>query len=512
MKDYIIHNGRKYYAMGGDNGDGDEEPQQQPPTINPNWFVSKTNKKGINNNNNFSLISTNNTVQTSKKNKSPDHGSYFFTNLDGDVDYFDNNSQKMIKIPKKKAFRNARDIIADYLEKNASDDVTPEELKTYRHNTRYDKNGETYDDDLSAKFRGLFHYYTGVYDGNEDESPDERSKAPIYLGQNATYTAVGLHHSKNKSLAIPAEQQIIRGKYPNETIKTFYRADAGDGNKIYTLEFDNGDTQDIVLDAKGNVWEFQSENNKRTENGKQQSSGNYTALVNVGQGHRNRVNSNFERVGIQPNSEGFSVTKHNAYGGRTTRYYAVGGTTGEQIPIGEVQQNDYNMIGEGGSHEENPMGGVPYGVNQDGTQNMVEEGEVSVGNNVFSDRTQMSPELCQQLGLPEGTTPAQAMQQIEQLYEQGQIGDEEFQEIQQIIFQDQEAQKQGAEGNIEQMQSEMPSEGIQPDMMQGASMPPEMMQQGAQPMQPPMQQGAPEGIQPEMVQGYGFGGRRWGCR
>jgi hypothetical protein len=166
------------------------------------------------------------------------------------------------------------------------------------------------------------------------------------------------------------------------------------------------------------------------------------------------------------------------------------------------------MIGEGGTHEQNPMGGVPYGVNQDGTQNMVEEGEVSVGNNVFSDRTQMSPELCQQLGLPEGTTPAQAMQQIEALYEQGQIGDEEFQEIQQIIFQDQETQKQGAEGNIEQMQSEMPSEGIQPNMMQGASMPHEMMQQSA----PPMQQGAPEGIQPEMVQGYGFGGHRWGCR
>lgn len=176
-----------------------------------------------------------------------------------------------------------------------------------------------------------------------------------------------------------------------------------------------------------------------------------------------------------------------------------------------MEHPDYNMIGEGGSHEQNPMGGVPYGVTQDGTQNMVEEGEVSVGNNVFSDRIQMSPKLCQQLGLPEGTSPAQAMQQIEALYEQGQIGDEEFQEIQQIIFQDQEKQKQGAEGSIEQMQqSEMPSEGIQPYMMQGASMPPETMQQGTQPMQSPMQQGTPEGIQPEMVQGgaYAYGGRR----
>lgn len=47
----------------------------------------------------------------------------------------------------------------------------------------------------------------------------------------------------------------------------------------------------------------------------------------------------------------------------------------------------------------NPQGGVPYGVNQDGSQNMVEEGEVSVGNNVFSYRIAISPELYQQLGL-----------------------------------------------------------------------------------------------------------------
>ena len=192
----------------------------------------------------------------------------------------------------------------------------------------------------------------------------------------------------------------------------------------------------------------------------------------------------------------------NALGGRTSRLYANGGEMG-QIPLGE--QEDYNMVGAGGSHEMNPQGGVPYGVNQDGTQNMVEEGEVSVGDKVFSDRTQLTPELCQQLGLPEGTSPAQAMQQIEALYEQGQIGDEEFQEIQNIIFQDQESQKQG------EMQQEMPpNEGISPDMIQGANMPqgggmpPEMMQQQGAPMTPQN-----EGIQPEMVQGYAYGGRMW---
>ena len=174
----------------------------------------------------------------------------------------------------------------------------------------------------------------------------------------------------------------------------------------------------------------------------------------------------------------------NAFGGHLNRprLYADGGAMG-MIPLGE--QEDYNAVNAGGSHEENPMGGVPYGVNQDGSQNMVEQGEVSVGDNVFSDRSALSPELCQQLGMPEGTSPAQAMQQIEQLYQQGQLSDEEYQEVQQIIFQDQEMQKQNQGSSYQQGQV-----GGDP------------MQQGVNPYQN-------EGIQPEMVEGgqqYAWGG------
>lgn len=154
-------------------------------------------------------------------------------------------------------------------------------------------------------------------------------------------------------------------------------------------------------------------------------------------------------------------------GGRTSRrLYAAGGSMG-MIPMGE--QEDYNMVGAGGSHEQNPMGGVPYGMNADGSQNMVEQGETSVGNQVYSDRSSLSPELCQQLGLPEGTSPSQAMQQIEALYEQGQISDEEYQEIQNIIFQDQEMQKQNSGASYQQGGVGGPgvpqNEGIQPDMV-----------------------------------------------
>ena len=54
-------------------------------------------------------------------------------------------------------------------------------------------------------------------------------------------------------------------------------------------------------------------------------------------------------------------------------------------PVGEVTK--YN---EGGSHEENPHGGVPIGQGKNGKMNTVEEGEASYesdeGKYIFSNR------------------------------------------------------------------------------------------------------------------------------
>lgn len=44
------------------------------------------------------------------------------------------------------------------------------------------------------------------------------------------------------------------------------------------------------------------------------------------------------------------------------------------------------LIGNGGTHEENPNEGVPMGVDQEGTPNLVEEGEVIFNDYVFSNR------------------------------------------------------------------------------------------------------------------------------
>lgn len=48
--------------------------------------------------------------------------------------------------------------------------------------------------------------------------------------------------------------------------------------------------------------------------------------------------------------------------------------------------NGVTIIGNGGTHEENPMEGVPMGIAPDGTPNLVEQGEVKFNDYVFSNR------------------------------------------------------------------------------------------------------------------------------
>lgn len=53
---------------------------------------------------------------------------------------------------------------------------------------------------------------------------------------------------------------------------------------------------------------------------------------------------------------------------------------------GGIFSNGITTIGNGGTHEENPMEGVPMGIAPDGTPNLVEQGEVKFNNYIFSNR------------------------------------------------------------------------------------------------------------------------------
>lgn len=52
--------------------------------------------------------------------------------------------------------------------------------------------------------------------------------------------------------------------------------------------------------------------------------------------------------------------------------------------------NGFTFVNEGGTHEENPNGGVPVGIDKEGVPNLVEEGEVIFNDYVFSNRLKPS--------------------------------------------------------------------------------------------------------------------------
>lgn len=78
---------------------------------------------------------------------------------------------------------------------------------------------------------------------------------------------------------------------------------------------------------------------------------------------------------------------HHALGGYL---YDEGGNLYTSVPnIGQHGgdfSNGVTIIGNGGTHEENPMEGVPMGVAPDGSPNLVEQGEVKFNDYVFSNR------------------------------------------------------------------------------------------------------------------------------
>lgn len=74
--------------------------------------------------------------------------------------------------------------------------------------------------------------------------------------------------------------------------------------------------------------------------------------------------------------------------GKTSNLFDFGGAmNGMDLPTG-MQSYD-----AGGTHEENPNGGVQVGVDQQGNPNLVEEGEFRWGDYIFSDRIEVDPDI-----------------------------------------------------------------------------------------------------------------------
>lgn len=86
------------------------------------------------------------------------------------------------------------------------------------------------------------------------------------------------------------------------------------------------------------------------------------------------------------NISDMSLRRINAFGGEL-------GTNGTDFTNGLLQVN------VGNSHEKNPLGGVPMGVDAEGVPNLVEEGETVFNDYVFSNRMKVPKFMYNELGL-----------------------------------------------------------------------------------------------------------------
>lgn len=97
-------------------------------------------------------------------------------------------------------------------------------------------------------------------------------------------------------------------------------------------------------------------------------------------------------------------TLDNMYEDLYGNIVAYGGNLNMDIPNYQTHGGDFSngiiKINEGGTHEENPNGGVLMGVDSRGVPNLVEEGEVIYNDYVFSNRLTPSNDLLKKVKLP----------------------------------------------------------------------------------------------------------------
>jgi len=243
---------------------------------------------------------------------------------------------------------------------------------------------------------------------------------------------------------------------------------------------------------------------------------------------------------------------------RKGRMFAEGG----KISNKEQGIKGITEFNAGGSHEENPYGGVPQGIAEDGLPNLVEEGEVKISNitgednqYILSNRIVVDAKMADQFGIDKsvvGLTYAAAFKKLYNKYKERQGSQEvkneiadlcnNFQNAQEAIKEIQDMQRRAAAMKSltpeqrqmieqEEQQAQQPSpeeqdqamqDGIQQGLQEGGT---EQMEQqqpmGQSPMEQPMQQGMPQDAmmqqtgQPMMSRGgrmFSRGGRMFAHR
>lgn len=118
-------------------------------------------------------------------------------------------------------------------------------------------------------------------------------------------------------------------------------------------------------------------------------------------------------------SSSAAVRKRAVFAENARRWHSLGGNlfeAGGLLPAshtnGGIFSNGITIIGNGGTHENNPFDGVQIGMDANGVPNMVEEGEVIWNDYVFSNRLEPSEEFKTKYKL-KGNTFADAAKEIQ---------------------------------------------------------------------------------------------------
>ena len=182
------------------------------------------------------------------------------------------------------------------------------------------------------------------------------------------------------------------------------------------------------------------------------------------------------------------------------------GTPGSMLAFGgdlQAHGGDYptglTHIDTGGSHEENPYDGVQMGIDQEGTPNLVEEGEAIWNDYVFSNRINMSEEAKKVFRFPKkkDITYAEAAKRLEKEIAErpnDPISEAGFKAQMQNLEEQQELQKQQMEAERAKAAFEALSPEEQVAVMQQAEQQEAVAQQAAQEKTIVQQQPSPEEV------------------
>ena len=247
--------------------------------------------------------------------------------------------------------------------------------------------------------------YTAIYG---DSSQDPIARMVNDLTGNSTKSVINTLNQKDKFNANNNEDLV--SKWNDINILNTYNTDKNLVGKTLLstalgapwLDFKNNgvqfDTDNLIASAKG------AANGSSFGPWGVLAGGILGGVANLASrmGRNNRINKINEAINNRNNynlnnynNVSSNVNKQSTYN-MLSNYYAEGG----DMNNGGDFSNGVTIIGNGGTHEENPMSGVPMGIAPDGIPNLVEQDEVKFNNYIFSNRLNATADLLKTYNLP----------------------------------------------------------------------------------------------------------------